>query len=198
MQTIYFFSQWLDYWVERYQTLGAGLAAMAVAIWAVRPAIGQLKILQLQRADQIRERLAAKYKMIATAIALLDSDAWRAKAKFSERPTEEAFNHADMGEALKAAYAERKVLWSDVVAQITTALDPAPLSALSGTFDAVSARFGECDAGLANPASDTLIELWFWCAQNPDLMVTYQMAAARGILAGFAADVVADMASPAG
>lgn len=43
-----------DYWLERYQTLLIGIAAIIAALWALRPAWRQVSIMEAQRIDEIR------------------------------------------------------------------------------------------------------------------------------------------------
>ncbi len=194
----------LDYWAERYQTLFIGGCAVVAAIWAVRPAWRQVSILEAQRTDQIRERLAATYRMISKAIAALDPESWRQQVQFSRRPPEDEIKGPALRPALLAGYVARKEMWANVMSTVRAALSPEQFETISSDLAMVDDRFVECDQRL-DPATvaardlergEDSVEYWFYAADYPDLMVLHRMNIARQELERMAGQTVEALVKP--
>lgn len=131
--------------------------------------------------------------MISKAITLLDPVAWLTDMPLSDRPDDAQFAGVGMGAALLDAYAARKARWSVIANAVTAELPVEHHGALTPAFGAIEARFAECDQGLERIANDLAhgeSERWFYAAQNPDLMVTYQMQELVKALRGISSAVV--------
>jgi hypothetical protein len=103
----------VEFWINRYQTIIAAVAAFIGVLIVLRPMWRQVEIMDAQRKSETRERLAATYRMLRTAMDILDPEAWRAEAAFSQRPSDERMAEPDFPDAARVAYKQRKQMWAD-------------------------------------------------------------------------------------
>lgn len=187
-----------DYWIERYQTLvAAGLAFIGV-YFTVLPSWRQVSLLEAQRTDKIRERLAATYRMLNRAIELLSPEAWREAVQFGQRPSDDELAALDLHRDLLPAYQARLDLWRQIKTDALSALDATQVAVVADNFQLIDNRVDECSAvfegdwaGVESP-----ISRWFYAAEYPDQMATAQLMVASTKLSALAAQTVEALIKP--
>lgn len=191
--------------VEKFQTIIAAFIALGGVYFTVVPSWRQVAILQGQRVDQIRERLAAEYRMIAEAIELLDDAKWREDSAFSKGLKPEQMADSNLVPELIAGYQDRVARWATIVAGLRQKLDAEQLAAIQPDLDMVEGRFAETETVPtqnwtsghipgAGPHSNT--GLHWMAAAYPDMMVYARMAEARSKLADMQGVIVDKMVQP--
>ena len=137
--------------------------------------------------------------MLSKAIDLLNPEAWRKAVKHHERPSDGELEGISWDSDLLPAYEDRKRLWGATKAAVVKDLEPAQRDVVSEPFRLIDERFAECDEVIdskEHPQLDHASARWFYAAQYPDMIVTFQFDVAREALSAIAKQTVDDIVAP--
>lgn len=192
-----------EYWVNRYQTMIAAIAAIVGVYYAARPAWRQVALMERQIAHEKQERLAAKYRMMQKAIQLLDDESWRT-ADPVPRPATDAGSD-EQNNALLAAHSRRKARTEKMIADLRALDLPPEALPVVDTFERKALWEGmgcvedmeTVVEHLRSQGFPYLTQLWFHCVDQPDRWMSVIMSEARRELQSLQGGVVNEMVQPA-